>query len=271
MLNYIRAEIYKLLRRKYTYITLGVLLALEGLFAATFMFHNAHSSPSYFGEAVIYLVMLAGGIGFCISMMNGDMVFAAQYKHATLKNEVSFGLSRTRIYLGKLITLALLAMSYLVVMAAFFLGLCALALPHGTDTVLTIPDVVIPAGLAGDAGALRILGWFLAAALPLWLGGLGVVCMFLFLVPSDLAVGCASLGVNLTLATIVEVAGLLIRGPVGSMLVRISQYFPWPMLDRAPALVGNWAYLGQAWLVGAFWLALSTAIGLYGFHRKEIK
>ena len=31
MLNYIRAEAYKLLHRPYTYIALGVLLALEAL------------------------------------------------------------------------------------------------------------------------------------------------------------------------------------------------------------------------------------------------
>ena len=43
------------------------------------------------------------------------------------------------------------------------------------------------------------------------------------------------------------------------------------MLDTAKTVGGDPVYLGQAWLVGAFWVAACTAIGLYGFHRKEIK
>ena len=46
MLNYIRAEAYKLLCRPYTYITLAVMLALEGIFAEGFAFHNSHSSAT---------------------------------------------------------------------------------------------------------------------------------------------------------------------------------------------------------------------------------
>ena len=96
MLNYIRAETYKVLRRPYTYITLAVMLVLEGIFAAGFAFHNSHSFATPFGGAIINIVEM-GVIGFCMCLLTGDMVFAGQYKNSTLKNEVSFGLSRTRI------------------------------------------------------------------------------------------------------------------------------------------------------------------------------
>ncbi len=71
--------------------------------------------------------------------------------------------------------------------------------------------------------------------------------------------------------TVVEVVGLLAGGPVGQALVEAKEYFPRPMLEAAKSLVGDWAYLGKAWGVGLFWLVVCTAIGLYGFYKKEIK
>ena len=259
MLNYIRAEVYKLLRRPYTYITLAALLALEALFASMFAFHNSHSMPTPFGGAIISIVEM-GAIGFCMCLLTGDMVFAGQYKNSTLKNEVSFGLSRTRIYLGKLIVQTLLSLAYLAVMMAFFIGLCAVCLPMEG-----------PAGFYSSGDALIIVGYFLAAGIPLWIGGQAAMCMCLFLVNGEMTSSFLYVGIVFVLDTFLSVTGLLVQGGLGNLLVKVSGYFPRPMLDIAKTVVGDPVYLGQAWLVGAFWVAACTAIGLYGFHRKEIK
>ena len=258
MLNYIRAEIYKLLRRPYTYITLGVLLALEGLYASMFAFHNSHSLSTPFGGAIVSIVEM-GIIGFCMCLLTGDMVFAGQYKNSTLKNEVSFGLSRAQIYLGKLIAQTLLSIAYLVVMMAFFIALCAVCLPMEAGTFYSAPE------------ALVIVGYFLAAGLPLWVGAQAALCMCLFLVNGEMASSFFYVGIVFVLETILDVAGLLIGGGVGRLLLEVVQYFPVRMLSEAKAVVGDPVYLGQSWLVGAFWVVVCTAIGLYGFHRKEIK
>lgn len=259
MLNYIRAEIYKLLHRPYTYITLGVMLALEALYASMFAFHNAHSMATPFGGAVVTIVEL-GTIGFCTCLLTGDIVFAGQYKNSTLKNEVSFGLSRTQIYLGKLLTQTMLSIVYLVVMMAFFLGLCAVCLPMESG-----------AGFYSASKALTIVGYFLAVGLPLWIGAQAAVCMCQFLVQGEMAGSFLYVGIVFVLEAFVDLAGLLVRGPVGNALLKAVPYFPVRMLNGAKAVVGDMAYLGWAWIVGAFWVAVCTAIGLYGFHRKEIK
>ena len=258
MLNYIRAEIYKLLHRPYTYIALGVMLVLEALFASMFAFHNAHSLVTPFGGAVISVVEM-GAVGFCTCLITGDIVFAAQYKNSTLKNEVSFGLSRTRIFLGKLLAQTLLSVVYLVVMMAFFLGLCAIVLPMEPGNFYSAPE------------ALTIVGYFLAAGLPLWIGGQAVVCMCLFLVNGEMAGSFLYVGIVFVLETMVDLAGLLIGGPVGETLLKAVPYFPVRMLSEAKSVVGDMGYLGRAWIVGAFWVIVCTAVGLYGFHRKEIK
>jgi len=259
MLNYIRAEFYKVLRRPYTYITLAVLLGLEGLFVSMFAFHNAHSLVTPFGGAILSIVEM-GTIGFCICLLTGDMVFAGQYKNSTLKNEVSFGLSRTRIYLGKLIAQTLLSLAYLVIMMAFFIGLCAILLPMEG-----------PAGFYSPDKALTIVGWFLAAGVPLWIGAQAVCCMCMFLIHGDIAYSFLYVGIVFVLEPALNVAGLLVRGWVGDLLVTVSGYFPRNFLEVAKEVVGDMTYLGQAWIVGAFWVVVCTAIGLYGFHRKEIK
>lgn len=258
MLNYIRAEIYKLLRRPYTYITLGVMLAFEALFASMFAFHNSHSLITPFGAAIVAIVEM-GTIGFCICLLTGDIVFAAQYKNSTLKNEVSFGLSRTQIYLGKLLAQTLLSIVYLVVMMAFFIGLCAIVLPMEAGNFFTASE------------GLTIVGWFLAAGLPLWIAGQAVMCMCLFLVNGEIASSFLYVGIVFVLETVIGLAGLFAGGPVGDALITLAGYFPRNMLEGAKEVVGNMTYMGQAWLVGVFWVAVSTAIGLYGFRKKEIK
>ncbi|MDE6259776.1 MAG: ABC transporter permease [Oscillospiraceae bacterium] len=259
MLNYIRAEFYKLVRRKYTYIALAVFLALEGLLVAGFAFHNAHSYPSPFGGAITIVVEM-GAVGFCVCLLTADIVFAGQYKNSTLKNEVSFGLSRARIYLGKLIAQTLLSVLYLLAMMGFFIGACAIVLPLESG-----------AAFYSASEALSIVGWFLAAGLPLWIGGQAAACMCQFLVQGDMASSFVYVGIVFVLDGVLELIGLLVRGRVGDILLKICEYLPRPLLDSVKSTVGDWNYMGRAWLVGAFWLAACTAIGSYGFNRKEIK
>ncbi|MDE6280374.1 MAG: ABC transporter permease [Oscillospiraceae bacterium] len=259
MFNYIRAEFYKLVRRKYTYIALGVFLALEGLLVACYAFHNAHSYATPFGGAIPIVVEM-GAVGFCICLLTADIVFAGQYKNSTLKNEVSFGLSRTQIYLGKLIAQTLLSIAYLMVMMGFFLGACAIILPLESG-----------AAFYSASEALSIVGWFLTAGLPLWIGVQAAACMCQFLINGDMASSFVYVGIVFVLDGVLELIGLLVRGRVGDILFKICAYLPRPMLDSVKSTIGNWNDMGRAWLVGAFWLAACTAVGLYGFNRKEIK
>lgn len=155
MVNYIRAEFYKVFRRRYTWITLVVLLALEALMVAGWMFTNSHGNHvDFYTGAGMLCVMLA--LGFYATLLTCDMVFADQYKNGTMKNEVSFGIPRTRIYLGKFLVSLAVSLLFMAVMAAFYLGLCYLALFHDPEA---------------DAVAMQMVGYCLLTALPLWVGG----------------------------------------------------------------------------------------------------
>lgn len=259
MLNYIRAEFYKVFRRKYTWITLVIVLALEALLASGFGFTNAHGNDlTFYDGAVMVAVMLP--IGFYATLITGDMVFAGQYKNSTLKNEVSFGLSRTRIYLGKLIVQMVMSVLFCVVMVAFYVGLCWLLLYHDPGT---------------DALTMQIIGYCLASVFPLWVGVQAVTCAAMFLIKSELGGAFLAVGIFAVLPNVIWLASVIISGSAGNLLgdvlMTVYNYMPTVIADNAKEVVGNWAYCGKAWIVGAAWLAAFTTLGLLGFRRKEIK
>lgn len=259
MLNYIRAEFYKVLRRSYVWVTLSVVLALEALLIAGFVFMNANGGYEDFCTGAFVVVMTLS-FGFYATLLTGDMVFAGQYKHSTLKNEVSFGLSRARIYLGKLIAQTVLSVLFCAVVLIFYLGLCWLLLYHDPET---------------DAVILRQLGYCLAVSFPLWIGVQAMVCAMMFLIRSELGGAFAAVGIIAVLPYAVYFTSIIVGGvgvgPLSGGLMAVYDHMPTIMVSRARDLVGDWAWCGRAWIVGAVWCAAFTALGLLGFRRKEIK
>ena len=94
MRNYLAAECYKTFRRKYFYIILAVCLGLEAVllwgYWTTWKWGN--SNVDFYSTAIMVPFMLS--IGLYATIVTGDIVFSEQYKNNTLKNEVSYGLSR---------------------------------------------------------------------------------------------------------------------------------------------------------------------------------
>ena len=121
MLNYLRAEFYKVFHRKYTWITLIILLALESVLVWGFAFINANGSHIDVAEAA-YSLWLLLYMGCFLTLFTCEMVFANQYKNGTLKNEVAFGLSRSRIYFGKYLTQLIVSILFCAIMVVFYLG-----------------------------------------------------------------------------------------------------------------------------------------------------
>ncbi len=255
MLNYIGAEFYKAFRRKYVWITLAAVLALEGLLAFGFVYENILDGDVPFSTGASVLVVMLN-VGFFATLITGDMVFAAQYKNNTLKNEVSFGLSRVRVYLGKLIVMTALSLMFLVVMSVFYLGLCWVTLNHEPEADRLIWETI---------------GYCLLSDLPLWLGVQACVCAMYFLIGSELGAAFVALAIFAVAHSVLEIASLLAGGKAGEVMMKVYTYLPMPIANTLPDIVGDWTYCGRAWLVGMVWLAGFTLLGLIGFRGKEIK
>lgn len=102
MLNYISSELYKTFRRKYTKIALVViaLLCIAGNALVRLTFSMAGTLNSAYP---FYLGIMLMPMCFALLTIVVDAVFSDEYKYGTLKNTISFGISRAEIYFGKLI------------------------------------------------------------------------------------------------------------------------------------------------------------------------
>lgn len=251
MRNYVAAECYKVFRRKYFYLALLVAVALEGLmlWGYWFTWSNGNSGVDFYSAAVTVVMMLS--VGLYATILTGDMVFSEQYKHNTLKNEVAYGIPRVRVYLGKLIVAAFVAIIAAVVMVALYVGGCWVLLPHNE----------------ADQTALSAIGYTLAGALPLWLGAQGLVLACYFLVRNTTLAAFTAVALLGVVPPILQLCGLLIN-PVFEI---IRQVMPAVMLEQLRNHAFQWDYVGQCWIVGLVLLAGSTVVGILAFQKKEIR
>lgn len=251
MRNYVAAECYKVFRRKYFYLALLVAVALEGLmlWGYWFTWSNGNSGVDFYSAAVTVVMMLS--VGLYATILTGDMVFSEQYKHNTLKNEVAYGIPRVRVYLGKLIVAAFVAIIAAVVMVGLYVGGCWVLLPHNE----------------ADQTALSAIGYTLAGALPLWLGAQGLVLACYFLVRNTTLAAFTAVALLGVVPPILQLCGLLIN-PVFEI---IRQVMPAVMLEQLRNHAFQWDYVGQCWIVGLVLLAGSTVVGILAFQKKEIR
>ena len=125
---------------------------------------------------------------------------------------MSYGLSRGRIYLGKLLVSTGIAVLAAVVMMGFYLGLCWVLFPH---TEL-------------DGMAWQLIGYCLAGAFPLWLAAQAMVNTCYFLVRGTNIAAFTAAGLLAVLPAILQAFGILFH-PAFEVL---RQFMPGVMLEN---------------------------------------
>ena len=254
MLNYLSAELWRMARRRAACAGWGLYLLLTFLTGLTFRGNPALECILAFQNFMVmglYVAMpLAGWAGGGLDRAGG------------LTNEVSFGLPRARIYLGKL-SAALLAgtVLFLLTTAAFFLGALspsAVLGLSGEDRALAGMELLVSMlhSLPRYVGAVSLAYFLLFTIYP---AGVGTVLYYLYIVLGEL-----------TLASI-RVMGM---GAVGDLMNRLTEtvrpfllsngYFVFSYGSTPPTIENSW-------LTGALWLLLTTVPGLLLFRRREIR
>lgn len=247
MLNYMKAELYKVFHRKATRNFMIAILAGEILLVGGIVFEGNANFGASSGMAMLVNMLVMGLYG---GILIADFVFSDQYKIGTLKNEVSFGISRDRVYLGKLLVACITAIILSAAVLAIYLGLCYAALPHD----------------GRELEAFITVGYALLGALPLWLGGMALTIMLFFLCKSE------TVGSLIAVMSYAGLAGLLY---LLSLLVNQNFMTLYHLTLTVPLLnteahIGDWNWLLRCWLIGAGWFAGATAIGMAFFRKREI-
>lgn len=170
MRNYIKAELYRSFNRVYFWgITAGFAL-ITLLFNGLLLYMNYR-----WDQAISFVYLMEAGImmlgaPFYLLVVFSDMITSEEQKNLTLKNVIGSGLSRSKMYLGKLIATVILAF----ISAGIILGAYL-----GSGLVLFGLGDTFSIGLLQDF-SLRIL-----AAIPLWISGIALVTFLAILIKNN--------------------------------------------------------------------------------------
>ena len=248
MLNYIKAELWKAFRHKGIY---GPALFL-GLCTALFTFMMLEADDFSQMASAASTTML---LGMLVAPLLTQIVDGKAL--GSLKNEVSFGLSRGRIYWGKLLAGLMLGLMLCLLLLGSYVLVGWLALPHYSREA--------------DLVALAVVGFSLLGALPVWCGIYSLCHMMALLIPST----AAWMAFYYILSffgqpVLVALAAMGTEGRVGSLIQAILMPASLLMPDFLSGWL-TWEYQFWCWAVGIGWLVFTTALGLLWFRRREIK
>lgn len=247
MLNGLKAELYKAVHRKYLWVLLAVVLALESLVAGLWV------GPWRY-EKLVSLMASFLMVGCILTIPLGDLVMSEPLKSGTVKNETAFGIPRSRIYLTKLTAAAMVSLLFCAAVYAWYLTGGLLFTDHSDA--------------AAVRASLEILAWVTAAALPLWLGCLGLVVALLMLTRSPAAV-VAGVSTFLLVAIALDIVVGTNEGEVGKVAGVLLELLPTtPFVRFEGALTRE--LMAWCWQLGLGWLVGSTAAGLAAFSRRNL-
>lgn len=251
MVKYMGAEFYKLLHRKYTYGFFLFMMGGASLLLAIWQFADGDVIRADFGSCASMVVLLLT-VGLYMDVLIVDLVFSDQYKCNTLKNEVSFGLPRTRIYLGKLAVEAILGVAVSLIVIVYYVGMCRLLLPLGD------PE--------NAAETFRMVVYSTLCAVPQWLGILAVCHCTFSVIRSNTAAAIAAVAVVMAPKSVFQILGAVVH----PAFIKAVEYLPGEIVSAGYLHTGDMTFLGMSWAIGALWAAVFTAAGVALFRGKEI-
>ena len=246
MLRSIRAEWYKAVRRPYFPILfLTCTLLTVGAVYCLYLIKTQSPGITPIGlPFALSLSPLGMVMGLWLVAIGGDLVFSEQYKHHTLKNEVSFGIPRARIYLSRWAAVFLVMLLLYAVLVAVYTLSALLLLGLDRD----------PSGLTSGGGFLL-------------LGGLSLIMAIYFLIASANMAAICYVALVLALPPLLDTLGKHIS-PFFQLLHHLTLSYQLDLLLNVQIL--DWALIGRCWLVGLGWTAAATALGLFCFSRREL-
>lgn len=248
--KYLSAEFYKVFRRRtYTLCMLALILGGEALLL--FLLKTAGFSNATTYDDVLGVLPLSLTVGVYLVLAVCDLVFPTSISRNTLKNEVAYGMPRSRIYFGKLFAAVITAVVFCAVIMAFYLAVGALVFPN-VDAARTVEQLVR-------------LGKALAVALPVWLGALSFVIMLLFVMKGSATVAVVYV-FTLSLGEILDLMRLFLP-KLGDVCAFVQRC----LINTPMDTVMNGSFdIPYAWAVGTAWFVASAVIGAICFQKREI-
>lgn len=258
MTSYIRSEFYRILHNKWTYLFIAICSAL--LVSSNIVLAAVKHTEPDFGYAntsfSIANFISSISVVYILCIMVASMIFGNEHNNHTMKNSVSYGISRGTIYFGKLIVEIIYAIAAFVIITGFHVGSTYLLLEHS------------------NLNEFNELFRLFLVCIPLLLFALAATNCFVFIIEGSGAATGAAVGLL--------VAFPIVNNYLGMKFVlfrKLSEILPWNIIGNMSIMdpyrlvlpwSGNAGYYNP-WLYGILQMVLISLIGYVIFRKKEIK
>lgn len=259
MTNYVKSELYRILHSRKTYLFIAICSAL--LVSSNIVLAAVKLSDSSFGYAntgfsiANYITNVSLIFILCISV--AAMIFGGEHSNHTMKNSISYGITRGTIFFGKLIVEIIFAIVAFVIITGFHVASAYLLLQHS------------------NVNELNELFKTLLVILPLLLCVIATSNCFAFIIEGSGAAIGADVGLLMAVPIVTSLLGMKFE-----FIKKISDILPWNMINSIGfemdpygivlPKVGNAGYY-NFWIYGMVQMVLITLIGFVVFRKKEIK
>ncbi len=258
MSSYLKSEFYRVIHSSWTYafvaicsfllLSSNVLLATMNSIDSNFLYGNTK-----FAYGNVYTSL---GIVLILCIAVSNMVFGNEIGNHTLKNTISYGISRKSIFLGKLIVQVIYAAISLIIILTIY----------SISTELLLDS-------SGSAEFIRMLR-ACAAAFPLLVAGLTITNCFVFNMKSSGSVITAFI-IMAAVPFVVNILAMKFE-----LFQTLAKYIPLNILndgffdEQTHTVKLYWDTTSgfiTCWIVGIVWTLAFIIIGYSAFSKKEIK
>lgn len=248
MFNYIKADLYKALNRAYMYVFLGVMVILAFSVNLLIKINSPQMTVSNIMEISINMLM----VPVFLVLMNVDVVTGDDIREHTYKNTLSYGVSRSKLYVSNIIASVILAFVIFSITLLVLLGSAFLFLEPGK--LVTVPGL--------QDFFLRIL-----AAIPLYIAAISIGTLLSILLRGNNAFGFTYVMLFVAVAPIIRVLAGLISSKI---MILYNVLITTQISNISKGSATNCTFF-EAALTGIIYTAIFTIIGVIIFNRQEIK
>jgi ABC-2 type transport system permease protein len=246
MLNYIRADIYRNLNRKYFWIYTGIIAAMAVLVTVLFKISNGIPDKDF----NLVLNIATQTFTLPIYLVGGfvEMATSDEQKNQTFKNVVSFGVTRNTIAISKVITAVILStLSAFIILTAF--SISGLILLGGPSDFLS--EFLIRFSLSS----------------VLWIGAISIGTFIALVFNSSNISASVYFGIFLMTKNIISMLSFLVWDKF-NYLKNFLISTKLNILAKEPLTMEN---IGPAILVGVMYTIVFTGLSMLYLRKKEIK
>jgi ABC-2 type transport system permease protein len=248
MLNYIKAELYRNFNRMYFWIFTGGIAALAlGLIILGKANDIPRMSLSVLLDSTLYVLAMPVFLVAAIV----DMVTAEENKNQTMRNVITFGVSRYKLVLTKVIVSIILAfVSAIIILVIFYGGGAILfGIDQGVKEVFPVVSI-------------RML-----TAVPLWIGAISIGTFLGIAIKNNTLFGFAHAGIFFMTSRVIS----LLSYVVSDKFMYVNKYLITTRLNglRTAGLPASELWLSV--LIGLAYAVVFTALSMLYFNKKEVK